>query len=98
MKSVPTFEEFAQELSNVVGPALFCSPGEDLLRMRLTTDIFAFYEKCYPPGEVPLLVDWVNCPICGETDMRREFDAEKNSLIFCVNHACKSNSGPERIS
>lgn len=37
--------------------------------------------------------DWVNCPICGESDMRREEDAEGNALILCVNHACASNGG-----
>lgn len=37
--------------------------------------------------------DWVACPVCGETDMRRERDADKNVLIFCVNHECVSNGG-----
>jgi hypothetical protein len=37
--------------------------------------------------------EWVPCPICGEPDMRKETDEEGNSLIFCVNHACKSNGG-----
>lgn len=36
---------------------------------------------------------WVDCPICGESDMRREEDAEGNALILCVNHACASNGG-----
>lgn len=37
--------------------------------------------------------DWVNCPICGESDMRRTTDPDGNVLIDCVNHACKSNGG-----
>lgn len=37
--------------------------------------------------------EWVNCPICGEPDMRREEDHEGNALILCVNHACASNGG-----
>lgn len=37
--------------------------------------------------------DWVNCPICGEPDMRREEDRHGNVLIMCVNHACASNGG-----
>lgn len=37
--------------------------------------------------------DWVNCPICGEPDMRREEDCDGNALILCVNHACGSNGG-----
>ena len=36
---------------------------------------------------------WVNCPICGECDMRREEDSEGNALILCVNHECGSNGG-----
>jgi hypothetical protein len=36
---------------------------------------------------------WVNCPVCGEPDMRRESDSEGNTLILCVNHACASNGG-----
>ena len=36
---------------------------------------------------------WVDCPICGEPDMRREEDAEGNVLILCTNHACASNGG-----
>ena len=38
-------------------------------------------------------IDWVSCPICGESDMRRETDEEGYSLIFCVNHGCESNGG-----
>ena len=36
---------------------------------------------------------WVNCPICGEPDVRREEDKHGNALILCVNHACGSNGG-----
>lgn len=36
---------------------------------------------------------WVNCPICGESDMRREEDRDGNAVILCVNHACASNGG-----
>lgn len=41
----------------------------------------------------PAKRDWVNCPICGESDMRREEDVDGNALILCVNHACASNGG-----
>ena len=37
--------------------------------------------------------DWVDCPICGGTDMRKETDEHGDALIFCVNHACGSNGG-----
>ncbi|WP_146187198.1 hypothetical protein [Novimethylophilus kurashikiensis] len=37
--------------------------------------------------------DWVDCPICGEPDMRKETSPEGAVLIFCVNHACASNGG-----
>lgn len=37
--------------------------------------------------------EWVKCPVCDEPDMRKETDAEGNSLILCVNHACLSNGG-----
>jgi hypothetical protein len=36
---------------------------------------------------------YVNCPICGVPDCRREIDGEGFALIFCTNHACKSNGG-----
>lgn len=41
----------------------------------------------------PGIVDWVNCPICGEPDMRKTTTPEGFSLIFCVNHGCASNGG-----
>lgn len=41
--------------------------------------------------------EWVDCPVCGESDMRKETDAEGNSLIFCVNHNCASNGGTNAI-
>lgn len=37
--------------------------------------------------------DWVICPICGESDMRKEVDAGGHSLIHCVNTNCASNGG-----
>lgn len=37
--------------------------------------------------------EWVNCPICGEPDMRKETDKDGNSLVLCVNHVCASNGG-----
>lgn len=33
------------------------------------------------------MTDWVNCPICGESDMSKEDD-----IINCVNLSCPSNS------
>lgn len=42
--------------------------------------------------------EWVNCPICGESDMRQEKDRDGNKLIFCTNHACKSNGGEYEFS
>lgn len=41
----------------------------------------------------PVKREWVNCPICGEPDMRREEDGNENVIISCVNHACASNGG-----
>lgn len=43
-------------------------------------------------GEPVVKRDWVQCPVCGESDMRQETDAEGHSLIFCVNHGCLSNN------
>jgi len=37
--------------------------------------------------------DWVDCPVCGETDMCREVDEDDNPLITCTNHNCGSNGG-----
>lgn len=39
--------------------------------------------------------DWVNCPICGESDMRKETEASSPdiSYISCVNGNCGSNGG-----
>ncbi len=37
--------------------------------------------------------DWVDCPICGEPDMKKTTDKDGDSLIFCVNHVCGSNGG-----
>lgn len=36
--------------------------------------------------------DWVNCPICSEPDMLKEFDADGRGLIHCTNRICRSNS------
>lgn len=41
--------------------------------------------------------DWVYCPICEEPDMRQETDKEGDKLIFCTNHACKSNGGKYQV-
>jgi hypothetical protein len=38
--------------------------------------------------------DWVNCPICGEPDMRKEIFDEGLALIHCTNHGCPSNGAP----
>ena len=38
-------------------------------------------------------VDWVDCPVCKEPDMRRTTDEEGHILIDCVNHGCLSNGG-----
>lgn len=38
-----------------------------------------------------MTTDWVDCPLCEGTDMRRECDEEGYCLIFCVNHSCPSN-------
>lgn len=38
--------------------------------------------------------DWVKCPICGESDMRREHEENGEGFyIACVNLACGSNGG-----
>lgn len=36
--------------------------------------------------------DWVNCPICGEPDMKRESD-DDGFIITCTNLCCASNGG-----
>lgn len=38
-------------------------------------------------------ISWVKCPVCGDTEMRREEYAEGDALIFCTNHSCASNGG-----
>jgi hypothetical protein len=43
--------------------------------------------------ETAYLSDWVDCPVCGGTDMHKTTDKYGNSLIKCVNHACLSNGG-----
>lgn len=48
----------------------------------------------YPGEGATMTTDWVNCPVCGEPDMRREEHGEEcDAFIFCVNHACASNGG-----
>ena len=42
--------------------------------------------------------DWVSCPICGESDMRKEAGDEGHALISCVNHNCLSNGGTNRAA
>lgn len=37
--------------------------------------------------------NWVECPICGQPDMRMNLDGEGNATILCTNHACRSNGG-----
>lgn len=37
--------------------------------------------------------EWVDCPVCGESDMRKETGEEGAALISCVNHNCRSNGG-----
>lgn len=61
-------------------------------------EVVAFYAPTIPPKRmdaraIPHSRDWVNCPICGEPDMRKESDEDGNALIFCVNHGCASNGG-----
>jgi hypothetical protein len=41
-----------------------------------------------------LKIDWVNCPICDEPDMRKETFDEDMALIHCTNHGCPSNGAP----
>lgn len=36
--------------------------------------------------------DWVDCPVCGEPDMRQETE-DFNKIISCTNSACASNGG-----
>lgn len=38
--------------------------------------------------------DWVACPVCGEPDMRKEFEGDEgDAYIYCTNLACVSNGG-----
>lgn len=39
-------------------------------------------------------LSWVDCPICGGTDMRREEQEDGSGLIQCVNTSCPSNQRP----
>jgi len=39
-------------------------------------------------------IEWIDCPICGKPDMRKEYSLHGGSpIIFCANHACGSNGG-----
>lgn len=37
--------------------------------------------------------EWVDCPICGESDMKKTTDEDDFQLIFCINGNCGSNGG-----
>lgn len=43
------------------------------------------------------ITKWVKCPLCGEADMRAEYEDEHEEglppIITCVNHGCVSNTG-----
>lgn len=40
------------------------------------------------------MTTWINCPICGEPDMRAEPDGDEGDvLIHCTNLCCASNGG-----
>lgn len=41
----------------------------------------------------PTRTTWVNCPVCGDCDMKKTLDWEDNAIIECTNHACASNGG-----
>jgi len=38
--------------------------------------------------------EWVDCPICGESDMRGEPEGD-GQLIYCTNLNCGSNGGTD---
>ena len=40
--------------------------------------------------------EWVNCPICGESDMSKTPDGDDGFIINCVNLACASNGGDNK--
>jgi hypothetical protein len=52
----------------------------------------AFYERCATPETKARPRDWVNCPICGEPEMLKEFDKDGRGLIHCTNRVCPSNN------
>lgn len=46
----------------------------------------------------PFKRDFVNCPICNEPGMRREWLHEDSGpIIHCVNIGCRSNGGPNDV-
>lgn len=72
---------------------LYCR--EELLRLiRIAKNEPSRVDGDFMPNAVKR--DWVTCPICESTDMRREEDEDGNALILCVNHACASNGGSNR--
>jgi rubrerythrin len=62
----------------------------ELLRMELEDTRQALAREI---PVAPARRDWVDCPVCGESDMRREADEEDNVIITCTNHECGSNGG-----
>lgn len=47
----------------------------------------------------PFKRDFVNCPICDEPGMRREWIGSESDgpYIFCCNIGCRSNGGPHDV-
>jgi len=62
----------------------------ELLRMELDDTRQALAREI---PAAPARRDWVDCPVCGESDMRLEADEEDNAIITCTNHNCGSNGG-----
>lgn len=42
--------------------------------------------------------DWVDCPVCGEPDMRRTVHEREQTLIHCCNANCLSNGGTNSLA
>lgn len=62
----------------------------ELLRMELEDTRQALAREI---PATPARRAWVDCPVCGEPDMRLEADSEDNAIITCTNHNCGSNGG-----
>lgn len=62
----------------------------ELLRMELDDTRQALAREI---PTAPARRAWVDCPVCGEPDMRLGADAEDNAIITCTNHNCGSNGG-----